>query len=112
MKILNFYPYYEPYLRSGSKTTTIRIHAPDFKKGEIVRLTVGWNEKEVRNLHQVEIVSLYSKCISSLEAADFEGESPDCREPEATALVLSSIYRMNVDDSARVWVVKFKHLIG
>jgi hypothetical protein len=63
MRILNFYPYYEEYLSSGRKTTTFRIHAPGFERGDIAQLTLGWNEEVIRPLHNIEIISVYSKPI-------------------------------------------------
>lgn len=110
VKTLNFYPYYEEHLSSGRKTTTFRIHPPDYKPGDIARLTIGWNEDTAQPLHSVEITSVYSKAISSLQEEDFDGESPDCKEPEPTALVLSAIYRQTVTVDRVIWVVKFKHL--
>jgi hypothetical protein len=110
VKTLNFYPYYEDYLSSRRKTTTFRIHAPDYEHGDIVQLTLGWSEDVVQPLHKVEITSVYSKPISSLRDEDFDGESPDCEAPEPTALVLSAIYRQVVRVDHVVWVVKFKHL--
>ncbi len=110
MKTLNFYPYYEPYLVAMRKTTTFRLHQPNFRPGEAVQLTAGWDEKNCKNLHKAMIESVYTKSINELTPFDFEGESPDCKDPEATALVLSSIYREIVRLDEKIWVVKFSHL--
>ena len=110
MNTLNFYPYYERFLRSRTKTTTFRTRAPAFRPGDIVQLTLGWSEEDVRKLHKAEILSVYSKTISSLESEDFEGESPDCKTPETTALVLSAIYRKQIEQGDSIWIVKFRHL--
>jgi hypothetical protein len=112
VKTLNFYPYYEGYLSSGNKTTTIRLRRPNCADGEMVQLTLGWSESDARRLHNAQIISVYPKKISSLCQIDFDGESPDCKEPETTALVLSAIYRTIVRLDDTVWVVKFKHLVS
>jgi hypothetical protein len=110
MKTLNFFPYYEPYLTQRRKTTTFRLTPGDYQAGERVHLTVGWDEKLSKALHNVVIASVYAKAIRDLKPADFEGESPDCTNPESTALVLSSIYRTCVSTDQQIWVIKFRHL--
>lgn len=109
MKNLNFYPYYEHFLRSRQKTTTFRLAFPDLKEGEWVMLTLGWDENQVVELHPVRIKQVYSKPISELNSYDFEGESPDCKSSEATRLVLCSIYRTLIKEQDEIWVVKFDH---
>jgi hypothetical protein len=110
MKTLNFFPYYEPYLLQRQKTTTFRLIRGDYQPGERVRLTIGWNNQETKVLHSVIIESVYEKAICDLAAIDFEGESPDCKNPDSTALVLSAIYRRTVTVDCVIWVVKFKYL--
>jgi hypothetical protein len=110
MKTLNFFPYYEPYLRQRQKTTTLRLIGADYQPGERVQLTVGWDEQKAKKLHDAIIASVYKKAIRDLTAADFHGESPDCTTPENAALVLSSIYRTCVTADQQIWVVKFTHV--
>lgn len=110
MKRLNFYPFYEKYLRSRKKTTTFRLtdHA-SFKEGDDVMLSIGWEENSAIDLHPGQIRKVYCRRIRDLNELDFEGESPDCKSPEAAKLVLSCIYRTVVSDDDEVWVVKFDH---
>ena len=61
-----------------------------------------------QSLPDVTVSAVYPKRIESLAEEEFEGESPDCKDPETTALVLSSIYRTVVSTTDEVWVVKFK----
>lgn len=110
MRTLNFYPYYEPLLAANEKTTTFRLSDVDYMPGETVRLTVGWDENEGRHLHNAVIEQVYRKAIHELASSDFAGESPDCLTPEATALVLSCIYRRVVTVDQNIWVIKFRHL--
>ncbi len=110
MQVLNFFPYYEPFLSDQSKTTTFRLNRPPFQPGEQVRLTIGWEVASARQLHLVQIERLYSKRLFELAADDFDGESPDCRTRDATRLVLSAIYRRTVQPQDEVWIVKFRHL--
>jgi hypothetical protein len=57
MKRLNFYPYYEPYLRSREKATTLRLRKPPaLEEGDEVILSVGWDENEAIDLHGGKIV--------------------------------------------------------
>lgn len=110
MKTLNFFPYYEPYLRAGKKTTTFRVSRPiHFLEGTEVLLTLGWDEKAVTPLHHVTIEKIYAKQICQLDAQDFDGESPDCQSPETSALVLGAIYRKILRLTDQIWVVKFRH---
>jgi hypothetical protein len=110
MKQLNFYPFYEEYLRSRKKTTTFRLtsHA-HFKGGEDVMLSIGWAEDKAIDLHPGRIREVYRRRIKDLNELDFEGESPDCKSPEAAKLVLSCIYKTVVRDDDEVWIVKFEH---
>jgi hypothetical protein len=111
MKRLNFYPYYEDILRSGEKTTTFRLtNGARFNEGDEVMISIGWNEKEAIDLHKARIEKLYFRHISELTDYDFEGESIDCKSPEATRLVLGCIYKtvLSLDDD--ICVIKFVHL--
>jgi hypothetical protein len=110
MKTLNFFPFYERYLEQREKTTTFRLNPTAYVPGERVCLTVGWSEQNAKAVHEAEIVAVYPKNITDLTNDDFEGESPDCKNPEATALVLGCIYRTIVSPERQIWVVKFKHL--
>jgi len=111
MKQLNFSPYYEDLLVRGAKTTTFRIPSGSnsFSEGERVRITVGWPGGPYQELHAATVTSVYEKNIHELNALDFSGESPDCTTPEATALVLSAIYKQVITVNAKVRVVKFEH---
>jgi hypothetical protein len=109
VKTLNFFPFYERYLVERNKTTTFRLSPADYQPGERVRLTVGWDENTARQLHDVVITSIYQKPIQNLNDADFEGESPDCKDWQSTVLVLSSIYHTIVSADRNIWIVKFRH---
>lgn len=110
MKQLSFYPFYEELLRSRTKTTTFRVgnHA-SLKRGDEVMLTVGWGDKERTDLHSAIIKNIYRRRICDLNEFDFQGESPDCKSPEATRLVLSCIYRRVLGPDDEVWVIKLEH---
>jgi hypothetical protein len=111
VKTVNFFPFYEEYLRSRKKTTTFRLGLQcAFNVGEEVTLTVGWDEGNATPLHRACIREVYRKRICDLTTSDFDGESPDCRSREATKLVLSSIYRRVLSEQDCIWVVKFDHI--
>lgn len=111
MKRLNFFPYYENLLRSRKKKTTFRLSDySSFSTGEVVMLSVGWDEINVVDLHTALIKEIYTRRICDLKEKDFEGESQDCKSPEATKLVLSSIYRTVLTDESEIWVIKFNHV--
>jgi hypothetical protein len=111
MKRLNFYPYYEELLSSRTKTTTFRLsNRASFEEGEEVMLSMGWEEDSAIELHPVRIRKVYTRRIRDLNESDFEGESPDCKSPEATRLVLSCVYRTIVNLDDEIWIVKFDYL--
>jgi hypothetical protein len=111
MKQLNFFPYYEEYLDSHIKTTTFRLdNSKSFKEGDEAMITIGWNEDGAMKLHPAKITKVYRKHISELNEFDFEGESPDCKSPEATKLVLSCIYKTVLKNDDEIFVIKFDHL--
>ena len=104
MKRVNFYPFYEDYLRSREKTTTFRLNnRASFKECEEVVISAGWEEDKAIDLHAGIISKVYRRRIKDLNETDFEGESPDCRSVEAAKLVLSCIYRTVLSDSDEVW---------
>ena len=109
MQNLNFFPYYEPLLARREKTTTFRLHRPTFQVGDRCVLTVGWQETDAKQLHEVHVRAIYEKKLKDLSADDFRGESPDCQSVEASQLVLGAIYRQVVSAEDSVWVVKFEH---
>lgn len=111
MKRLNFYPYYGEYLRSRTKTTTIRLtNSAVYRKGDEVMLSLGWTEDNTVDLHIVKIREIYRRYIKDLTEIDLEGESPDCKSSEAAKLVLSCIYKAVLSDEDEVWVVKFDYM--
>ena len=111
MKMLNFYPYYEDYLRKRIKTTTFRATKDiPLMEGDTVMLTIGWEERKTIDLHRARIKRIYLRRICDLIDSDFEGETPDCKSPEAAKLVLSCIYREVLNDDDEIWVVKFEHI--
>jgi hypothetical protein len=73
-------------------------------------LTIGWTDDEAKPLHTVRISAAYIRAARDLKREDFEGESPDCQEPEATRLVLGAIYRRVVVPTDLIWIIKFEHL--
>jgi hypothetical protein len=54
-------------------------------------------------------MKVYEKPIRDLNGDDFNGESPDCQTREATALVLSAIYRRSIGVSSIIRIIKFEH---
>jgi len=113
MKNLNFYPYYEPYIRSRAKTTTFRIaeRAP-FQTSNKAPITIGWEESNAVPIGFALIREVYQRTLRDLTEDDFEGESPDCRSVESAKLVLSCIYKVCLNDNDKIWVVKFEHVSG
>lgn len=110
MKTLNFFPYYEPYLKSGKKTTTFRVGQPvQLREDSEALLTIGWDEIATTPLHIITIEKIYSRRIIQLDTKDFDGESPDCKTPETALLVLGAIYRKILTAEDVIWVVKFRH---
>ena len=111
MKRLNFYPYYEEYLIAQLKTTTFRMHTPvEIREGQKVMLSIGWNENEARDVHPALITKIYRKRVCDLVESDFEGESPDCKSPEASMLVLGCIYRTLIRPDDYITIIKFIHV--
>src|SRR5690348_14078522 len=104
---LNFFPYYEPYLSSRTKKTTFRLNKPRVAPGDLIELTVGWEELKSEALHEAQVIEVYSKRLEQLADRDFDGESPDCRSREAAQLVLSAIYRRVVSARDEIWIIKF-----
>jgi hypothetical protein len=111
MKQLNFSPYYEDLLVRRAKTTTFRMPSESnlLSEGERVTITVGWPGGPYKELRNVTVMNVYEKCIHELNALDFSGESPDCQTPEATALVLSAIYKQLITVNTKIRIVKFRH---
>ena len=111
MKRLNFFPSYAPYLRSGAKTTTLRLQNTEkFTTGETVMLTTGWDSAHAVELDRAVITAVRRKCAGELDAADLAGESPDCRTVEAARLVLSGIYRRELADRDCVFIIDFRRV--
>ena len=111
MKILNFYPFYEEYLKSYVKTTTLRLtNAANYKQDEEVIISIGWDEEDAIHLHTARIKKIYRRRICELKKIDFRGESPDCKSQETARLVLSCIYRTLLKNDDRIWVIKFEHI--
>lgn len=110
MKRLNFSPAYEPYLRDGRKTTTLRLaNKQRLAPGDEVMLTVGWSKGQARELHRAVVTAVDCKPAGVLGTGDLHGESPDCRTPEAARLVLSGIYQTLIDERQPVYVIRFEH---
>ena len=111
MKQLNFYPYYRNLLVDGAKTTTIRLsNREGFVPGDEVSITIGWDLESAEHLRYGEIIKVYKRRVRDLTEEDFEGESPDCKDPETTAMVLGAIYRKEVNLDDEVVVVKFAYV--
>jgi len=95
---------------NGTKTTTFRVSTVQpYTRGEKVMLTIGWTKADAKELHPATIQEVYSRRLSELQEYDFRGESPDCKLPEATRLVLSGIYNKVLNNDDAIWVVKFSH---
>lgn len=112
MKKLNFFPFYDEYLKDHKKTTTFRLsNTAPYKKGDEVVISIGWTEDEAVPVSHAVIKSVDRRRIRDLGESDFEGESPDCKSPETTRLVLSCIYKRVLNNDDVIWVVKFDHKI-
>ncbi len=109
---LNFYPYYREVVESRKKHLTIRLanKADRFKEGQIVRLTLGWDERTAEKVARARIEQVRIAKIGELTKDDLTGESPDCSRPEAIKYVLSSIYRTIVGDDDEVTLIRWQYL--
>jgi hypothetical protein len=108
-KTLNFFPYYQKFLESGEKTTTLRLSNKEMLQvGDKVAITVGWEPDDAKLLHEVIITSVQRKSVSDLTLDDLLGESPDCQTPESAQLVLGCVYRRVVSKNDQVWIVRFR----
>ncbi|MCB1877979.1 MAG: ASCH domain-containing protein [Chromatiales bacterium] len=111
MKILHFAPYYEPYLRDGSKTLTIRLNnRQKLRSGDQVSVCIGWTADQRDALFQARIEQVAHIKLRQLTADDLTQESPDCRNVEAAALMLSAIYRRLIDTHQAVYAIRFRCL--
>lgn len=112
---LNFYPYYEQLLRSKEKYTTIRLgdKRSDYAVGDIVTITVGWNEKDGSNVTPIceaQIIDVLYKPVKDIAVDNLEGESPDCSLKDSIPYVLSAIYRRVVTENDFVTIIRWKYL--
>ncbi len=111
MKRLNFFPYYEGYLRSKEKTTTIRLdNHRGFLPGEEVIISLGWEGSTPLDIHKGMIKEVYSRRIKDITEQDLKGESPDCQSKETVKLVLGCIYKKKLADDDTIWIIKFEHV--
>ena len=110
-KKLNFFPYYKPLLKSGLKTTTLRLgNNNKFDKSDLVTITVGWSERNSQPLYIAIISNVIYKKIEDLSEEDLEGESPDCTHRDSIEYVLSAIYRKIVSREDYITVIKWKDI--
>lgn len=112
--ILNFYPFYEDLITTHKKFTTLRLgdRRNEFKIGDVVDITTGWDATKVGQLKRIEkgtIASVETKRLSELTSTDLDGESPDCQEKSAVKYVLGSIYRRIVNEDDPVTIVKWRY---
>ena len=115
MTNLNFYPYYEQLLRRKEKYTTIRLgdRRSDYHVGDIVTITIGWNEKSESNITPIckaQIIDVMYKPVKNIIVDDLKGESPDCSLKESIPFVLSAIYRRVVTEKDYVTIIRWKYL--
>lgn len=111
MKKLNFSSNYEADLRSGDKTTTVRLHnGADLRAGECVELAINGPDDTVRPLGETRITQVYEKTLAGLDTRDLQGEAPACRAPAALKAVLEAIYQRTLHDTQRVVIIKFEPL--
>jgi len=115
MNTLNFYPYYEQLLKRKEKSTTIRLgdKRSEYRVGDIVTITIGWNEKsqhDVTEICKAQIISVLYKTIKNITENDLKGESPDCFSKESLPYVLSAIYRRAVTENDFVTIIHWKYL--
>jgi hypothetical protein len=110
-KKLNFFPYYKPLLKSGLKTTTLRLgNNNKFDKSDLVTITVGWSERNSQPLYIARVLNVILKKIRDLSEEDLEGESPDCAHKDSIEYVLSAIYRKIVGREDYVTVIKWEDI--
>jgi hypothetical protein len=117
MKTINFYPWYRGLIINRSKTTTVRLgdrYAQDYRPGEEVQITVGFNGQKPRFINHGVITALQVKKISEITLEDLEGESPDSVTPEMLRVTLNRIYgdrlKRPVNEDDVVTIVKWRYL--
>lgn len=110
-KVLNFYPFYENLIKTRQKHMTLRLGRTynGLRKGEKVKITVGWNPPEVTTVCRAIIADIQLKKIRELKNQDLIGESPDCDTKEAVPYVLSAIYRKVVTDEDYVTLIRWHY---
>ncbi|MBS7643682.1 hypothetical protein KEJ26_03835 [Candidatus Bathyarchaeota archaeon] len=117
MKTINLYPWYRGLVINRNKTTTVRLGdecARDYRTGEEVQITVGFNGQKPRLITYGVITSLQVKKISEITLEDLEGESPDSATPEMLKATLNRIYggrlKKPVNGDDIVTIVKWRYL--
>jgi hypothetical protein len=117
MKTINFYPWYRGLIINRNKTTTVRLgdgYAQDYRPGEEVQITVGFNGQKPRFITYGVITSLQVKKISEITLEDLEGESPDSATPEMLKVTLNRIYggrlKKPINDDDVVTILKWRYL--
>lgn len=108
---LHFYPYYESLLRKRKKWTTIRLgnDCDKHHKGDIVTITIGWNEDNAVPICKAQITDVTYKKIKDITAKDLKGESPDCQRKVAVPYVLSAIYRKTVTNNDFITIIHWSY---
>jgi len=116
MKPINFYPWYRGLIINRNKTTTVRLgdrYAQNYRPGEEVQITVGFNGQKPRFITYGVITSLQVKKISEITLEDLEGESPDSVNPEMLMVTLNRIYgdrlKRPVNEDDVVTIVKWRY---
>lgn len=106
---INFFPYYKDLLLKGKKNTTIRLHEKKhISEGDVVSITSGWSDKNLIELFKAEIISIDIKKVKDLDEKELQGESPDCKSPEAVQYVLGCIYKKVISSDDKIMLIKFK----
>lgn len=112
MKTLHFFPHYEPYLRDGSKTLTLRLaNRQGLRSGDRVSICVGWEPDQRHSLFPAYIDQVRRLPLCELTEIDLRNESPDCRSVESASLVMSAVYRRLIDPTEFVYAIHF-HAVG
>lgn len=108
-KIINFFPYYIDLLLKGKKNTTIRLYEKKhISVGDVVSITSGWADTDLIELYKAKIISIKIKKVKDLNEKELQGESPDCKSPEAVQYVLGCIYKKVILPDDKIMLIKFK----
>ena len=113
MYVLNFYsPLFVDQLKRGRKTATIRLgdKSSKYRKGEVVLITVGFQDSPRERIFEAVIDSVEVKRVRDLSPRDIEHDNPEFRRLDELTHFLEQIYGRKVEMEDDVTVVRFSQI--